>query len=128
MAMKFDIDLTPDGAVGAAGRKGKENSNNSLGEKGLSTALAGKLAELHQQGRKSYTDLLSRQLKIERRLAVLVEDAYGLTLKGAGIDAGNTPRARSAGCVGSEDCGDGGCGRRGSGGLIGDGVQGTAEL
>lgn len=49
------------------------------GGKGLSTGLAGKLAELHQQGRKSYTDLLFRQLEIERRLAVLVEDAYGLT-------------------------------------------------
>lgn len=48
--------------------------------------------------------------------------------EGAGIDAGNTTRPRSAGSVGSEACGDGGCGRRGSGGLIADGVQGIAEL
>ncbi len=73
------MDLTLQDALGAAGREAKGAFRNSLGGKGLSAGLAGKLAELHQQGRKSYTDLLSRQLKIERQLAVLVEDAYGLT-------------------------------------------------
>ncbi len=49
------------------------------GGSGLSAGLAGKLVALHQRGRKRYMDLLSKQLEMERRLAVLVEDAYGLT-------------------------------------------------
>jgi hypothetical protein len=44
-----------------------------------SAALASQMSSFQQQARRRQIDLLTQQLELEKRLASLVEDAYGLT-------------------------------------------------
>lgn len=48
------------------------------GVKRPSPKLSGEIAEFHRQRRSRQIELLTRQLALERTLATLVEDAYGL--------------------------------------------------
>jgi hypothetical protein len=50
-----------------------------VGKKGLSSGAVERVAQIQSEARTRQVGLLTRQLDLERRLATLVEDAYGLT-------------------------------------------------